>query len=319
MRLPTASELDFAAQTVYRYMPPTPQHCWPQLCARLGTEVWVKHENHTSVGAFKVRGAYVYFTALAAAGKVKGVIAATRGNHGQAVGVGAALLGLPAIVVVPHGNSPEKNAAMRAYGVQLVEHGDDFQAARRHAEAMAHELNLHMVPSFHPCLVSGAATAGLELLRAVGNLETVYVPIGLGSGICGMVAARQALGLRTRIVGVVSTGARAYAASFAAQEPISSPATTRLADGIACSTPDGDALDIILRQVDRIVEVTDDEIAEAIRILFSSTHNCAEGAGAAALAAAIQEGPEAAGSRIGVVLSGGNIDRQRFAEILLKS
>lgn len=309
-------EMEAAARIVYAAMPPTPQYCWPLLCEDLGAEVWVKHENHTPVGAFKLRGGLVYFASLASDSTIKGVISATRGNHGQSVGLAASLHGLTARVVVPHGNSVEKNAAMRALGVDLIEYGDDFQAAREHAGRLADELGLHLVPSFHPLLVSGVASYALELLRAVRDLSTVYVPIGLGSGICGMVAARDALGLKTEVVGVVSAQAPAYAASFAARRVCEAPVTTTLADGMACRTPQPEALEVIWQGVDRIVEVSDSEVAEAIRILFTSTHNAAEGAGAAALAAARQERSRLAGRRTAVVLSGGNIDRALLADVL---
>ena len=309
-------DIESAARIVYSAMPATPQYCWPLLCEELGAEVWVKHENHTPVGAFKLRGGLVYFADLASNSTVKGVISATRGNHGQSVGLAAWLHGLSARVVVPHGNSIEKNAAMRAMGVDLIEHGDDFQAAREHAGRLADELGLHLVPSFHPLLVSGVASYALELFRAVRDLSTVYVPIGLGSGICAMVAARDALGLKTEVVGVVSAQAPAYAVSFTAREIREAPVTTTLADGMACRTPQPEALEVIWRGVDRIVEVSDSEVAEAIRILFTCTHNAAEGAGAAALAAARQERSRLAGRRTAVVLSGGNIDRALLADVL---
>lgn len=318
--LPTLPEIENAAKIVYSAMPPTPQYCWPLLCERLGGEVWVKHENHTSVGAFKVRGGLVYFAGLAdgmkAPGGVRGVVSATRGNHGQSVGLAARRHGIPATIVVPRGNSREKNAAMRSLGVELIEQGDDFQAAREFAEVLARDRSLHMIPSFHRLLVSGVATYCLELLRAVADLHTVYVPIGLGSGICAMLAARNALGLRTEVVGVVSSQARAYALSFAERRPLDAPVDTRLADGMACRTPNVEALEAIWQGVDRIVEVSDLEVGQAMRTLFECTHNVAEGAGAAPLAAALQEKSRNAGRRIAVVVSGGNVDRDVFAKVL---
>jgi threonine dehydratase len=315
MKLPTLEELESAAQVVYRHMPPTPQYRWPLLCEHAGTEVWLKHENHTPVGAFKLRGGLVYFSQL---GKVNGVIAATRGNHGQSVALCARQYGMAATIVVPHGNSLEKNAAMRSLGAVLVEHGADFQAAREFAETLARDERLHMVPSFHRLLVTGVASASLELFRAVQGIDTVYVPIGLGSGICGAVAARNALGSSAEIVGVVSAHARAYAASFAARRPVDSEVTTRLADGMACRTPEPEALEVIWKHVDRIVEVTDDEIAQAIAILFQCTHNCAEGAGAAPFAAIRKERRRLGGRKVAAVLSGGNIDRPVFASVLAR-
>jgi threonine dehydratase len=310
-------EILAAADIVYSDMPPTPQFRWPLLCERLGTEVWVKHENHTPIGAFKIRGGLVYFAHLANSESLKnGVISATRGNHGQSIGFAARRHGIPATVVVPHGNSVEKNAAMRALGVELIEHGDEFQSAREHAEKTSQERGLHMVPSFHPLLVAGVATYSHELLRAVRGIDVVYVPIGLGSGICGMVAARDALGLHTEIVGVVSAHASAYAESFAKKRAVESPVSTNLADGMACRVPEPDALEVIWRGVDRIVSVTDQEVASAMRTLFECTHNTSEGAGASATAAAIQERSKTAGRKLAVVLSGGNVDRDVFAHVL---
>ena len=313
----TLDDITAASRIVYSDMQATPQYRWPLLCERLGTEVWVKHENHTPVGAFKIRGGLVYFAHLAQSGQIpKGVIAATRGNHGQSVGYAAQRYGIPATIVVPHGNSVEKNAAMRALGVELIEHGDDFQAAREFTHALAHEKSLHLVPSFNPLLIAGVATYSLELLRAVKDIDVVYVPIGLGSGICGMLAARDALGLKTRVVGVVSAHASAYAQSFSAKRPVESPVTTRLSDGMACRVPEPAALEIILEGVERIVQVTDDEVSAAMRMMFECTHNVCEGAGAAALAAATQEKSRIAGSKVAIVASGGNVDQDVFADVL---
>jgi threonine dehydratase len=311
------ARLEQAAAVVYAAMPATPQYRWPLLEQALGTQVWVKHENHTPAGAFKVRGGLVYFHALAKAGeRPHGVISATRGNHGQSVGFAAARYGVPATIVVPHGNSIEKNDAMRALGVELIEHGHDFQAAREHARRLADERGLLMVPSFHPLLVDGVASYSLELLRAAPDLDVVYVPIGLGSGICGMIAARDALGLDTQIVGVVSAHAPAYALSLEAGRPVEHAVDTRIADGMACRVPEPGALDILRRGCARVVRVTDDEVEAAMRLMFTATHNVAEGAGAAPLAAAMQERSRNARRRLGLVLSGGNVDRDVFARVL---
>ncbi|MBI2970340.1 MAG: threonine dehydratase [Gammaproteobacteria bacterium] len=315
--LPALTQIEAASEIIRPVVPPTPQYCWPLLCERLGAETWVKHENHTPVGAFKIRGGLVYFDHLCrSTPKPRGVISATRGNHGQSVGFAARRYGLPATVVVPHGNSREKNAAMRALGVELIEHGEDFQSAREHAELLAGERTLHMVPSFHPLLVTGVATYSLELLRAVTAIDVVYVPIGMGSGICGMVAVRDALGLKTEVVGVVSAQAPAYAQSFAAGRPIDHATSTQLADGMAVRTPDAEAVEIMRRGVARIIQVTDEEVAVAMRMIFECTHNVAEGAGAAAVAAAVKERSRVAGCRIAVVLSGGNVDREVFASVI---
>ncbi len=310
------SNLEAAASVVYAAMPPTPERRWPLLDARCGTAVWVKHENHTPVGAFKVRGGLVYFDELRRLEpKVKGVVAATRGNHGQSIGFAAARLGIAAAVVVPHGNSGTKNAAMRALGVELIEQGHDFQASLEASAGIAVERGWHQVPSFHPWLVLGVASYSLELLRAAA-LDVLYVPIGLGSGICGAIAVRNALNLKTRIVGVVSASAPAYARSLALGRPISHDASTRIADGMACRTPDPNALDMIRTGIERIVEVTDDEVEEAMRALFSDTHNAVEGAGAASLAALMQERDAVRGLTAGIVLTGANVDPEPYARIL---
>jgi len=315
--LPSLADIESAASLVYDVIAPTPQYCWPLLCERLGSEIWVKHENHTPVGAFKIRGGLVHFADLAAATvKPAGVISATRGNHGQSVGFAAARHGISATVVVPHGNSVEKNAAMRALGVDLIVHGTDFQESLEHAQRLATERDLLMVPSFHPRLVAGVASYSLELFRAVDGIDIAYVPIGLGSGICSMLAVRDALGLATEIVGVVSAHAPAYAESYEARRPLERPVTTVLADGMACRTPVPEALEAIWRGVDRIVRVSDDEVAAAMRTLFECTHQVAEGAGAAATAAAFQERDRLRGLRVAVVLTGGNVDREVFAGVL---
>jgi threonine dehydratase len=315
--LPSRAQLERAATIVYEAMAPTPQYAWPLLRERLGTQVWVKHENHTPTGAFKVRGGLVYFHGLARSRRPpRGVIGATRGNHGQSIAYAAARAGLSATIVVPHGNSREKNAAMRALGAELIEHGDDFQASREHAEALARERGLSMVPSFDMALVQGVASYSLELLQAVPDLDVVYVPIGLGSGICGMIAAREALGLKTEIVGVVSTLAPAYALSFEEHRLIEYPVTTRIADGVACRTPEIGALELIWRHVARVVQINDRELETAMRLMYTSTHNVAEGAGAIGLAAALKERDRLAGRKVATILSGCNLDRDAFARVL---
>lgn len=311
------SDLESAAQVVYSAMHPTPQQRWPLLDRRCGCSVWVKHENHTPVGAFKVRGGLVYFDHLRRTERnLKGVVAATRGNHGQSIGFAASRMGIPAAVVVPHGNSKTKNAAMCALGAELIVRGHDFQASLEASAEIAVERGWHQVPSFHPLLVLGVASYSLELFRAASNVDVLYVPIGLGSGICGAIAVRDALGLKTTIVGVVSAAAPAYARSFALGRPVSHDVTTRIADGMACRTPDGSALDTIRAGVDRIVEVTDDEVEEAMRALFSDTHNVVEGAGAASLAALLQERDRLRGLTTAIILTGANIDPQPFARVL---
>ncbi len=313
----TRDTIERAAAVVYKTFAPTPQFAWPLLGTVLGAEVWVKHENYTPTGAFKVRGGLVYFHELVAGGAPPaGVISATRGNHGQSVGYAARKNNIAATIVVPHGNSREKNAAMRALGVELIEHGVDFQESREYAARLAAGRKLHMIASFHPHLVRGVATYALELFNAAPDLATVYVPIGQGSGICGVIAARDALGLKTEIVGVVSAHAPAYKLSFEARKHIEHAVTTELADGMACRVPDDAALDIIGRGVARVLAVTDEEVAAAMRLYFSATHSVAEGAGAAPLAAACQERERNRGRRIALILSGGNVDRDMFARVL---
>lgn len=298
-------------------VPPTPQFSWPLLNERTGCELWVKHENHTALGSFKIRGLHAYIARLVQrAPEIRGVIAATRGNHGQAVALAAQRHGLTATVLVPHGNSVEKNRAMRALGAELIEHGDDFQAALEHSRALAVTRQLHPVPSFHGDLVLGNAVSALAFLQSAPALDRVYVPVGLGSGICAMLAARDALGLATKIVGVVSENAPGIALSFEARRLVTHPATTRIADGLACSTPNADALAHILRGVGRIVRVSDAEVEAGMRTYFSDTHNVAEGAAGAGLAAVLQEHPSLVGQRIGVVFTGGNVDAAVFARVL---
>jgi threonine dehydratase len=317
MVLPDLKTLEAAAQLVHRVIPPTPQICWPLVCQRAEAEVWVKHENHTVAGAFKVRGGLVYMEALKQRQPwVAGVIAATRGNHGQSVAFAAKRAGLRSVIVVPHGNSREKNAAMRALGAELIECGSDFQEAYEHAARLAQAERLHFVPSFDAALVAGVASYALELFSAVANFDAVYVPIGMGSGICGVIAVREALGLRTEVVGVVASGAPAYALSYAAGRPIATESALTIADGIACRVPDPEALEIIGKGASRVATVTDDEIGAAMRHLFSDTHNAAEGAGAAALAAFLKERDRMRGRRVALILSGGNVDREVFAETL---
>jgi threonine dehydratase len=309
--------LEAAAALVHRMVPPTPQYCWPLLSRRIGAELWVKHENHTPIGAFKIRGGLVYLDELKRAQpNICGVVTATTGNHGQSIALAAARLGLDATIVVPHGNSVEKNRAMQAFGARLVEAGHDFQAAYERATELVGQEGWHFVRSYHPLLVRGVASYGLELFRAVPDLDTVYVPIGLGSGICGVIAAREALGLTAEIVGVVAENAPTYALSFAAGAPVSTNSADTMAGGLAVRVPDPEALDIICRSAARIVTVSEAEMRRAMRILFSDTHNIAEGAGAAPLAAALQERVRLRGKRVAVIESGGNIDRPLFARVL---
>ncbi|WP_313296941.1 threonine dehydratase [Pseudomonas sp.] len=306
-----------AAAFVHQHVPPTPQRIWPLLAQKAGCEVWVKHENHNPTGAFKVRGGLVYVRSLLAAGKPpRGLVTATRGNHGQSMALAASQAGVPLVIVVPEGNSREKNAAMRALGAELVEHGVDFDVAREEAARLAQQLGYDMVPSFHPELVRGVATYALELFDAVAALDCVYVPIGMGSGICGLIQARNLLGLETEIVGVVSSAADAYAQSFEQGCIVTTASADTFADGMACRVPHPEAFAVVHEHAARIVRVSDSEIAQAMRLYHETTHNTAEGAGAAALAALLQERERQAGKRVAVILSGANVDRERYAQVL---
>src|SRR6266404_5367173 len=306
-------QLERALDIVGAAMPPTPAHLWPLLSERLGATVIVKHENHAPTGAFKVRGGLVYVDRLKhERPHIAGLISATRGNHGQSLTFAASRYRVPVTIYVPHGNSTEKNRAMRGFGAKLVEHGEDFQSAREEAERRAKLDGLEFVPSFHRDLVLGVATYALELLRKAPDLDVLYVPIGQGSGICGCILARDLLGLKTEIVGVQSTEAPSYALSFAAGAVVTTKTSNTRADGVATRIPDADAVAIICKGASRVVQVTDDEIASAMRAYWTDTHNLAEGAGAAALAAALQEKKILQGKRVGLVLSGGNIDFDRF-------
>ena len=315
--LPSRADIEAAAQLVYREFPPTPQYRWPLLERRLGAECWLKHENHTPVGAFKIRGGLAYFAQLAQRKELpREVVSATRGNHGQSIAWAARAHGVACTIVVPLGNSVEKNAAMRALGATLIEHGEDFQSAREHALQLADARGAHMVPSYHAALVCGVATYWMELLRAAPHLDVVYVPIGLGSGACAAIAAKLALDHPARVVGVVSRHATTYADSLAAGRVVPAPVSTMLADGVAVRVADEQALAVLARHLDHVVQVDDAEVAAAVRALFADTHNVAEGAGAAALAAALQEKAQLHGTTVGLALTGGNVDASVFANVL---
>jgi threonine dehydratase len=313
----TLAELESVIPLVRASVSPTPQYAWPLLKAQTGVEIVIKHENHTPIGAFKVRGGVVYFDRLKRERpQVQGIVTATRGNHGQSLAFAGARAGIAVTIVVPHGNSIEKNALMRGFGATLIEHGSDFDDAKEAAIRIAAERGLDYAPSFHRDFVLGVATYAHELFSAVDNLDTVYVPIGLGSGICGMIGARDAFGLKTKIVGVVAAAADTYRRSFTAGRMVPTNSALTFADGMAVRVPDATALEMIRKGVERIVSVTDDEIADAIRSIYSATHNCAEGAGAAAMAALAKERGQLQGRRAGIVLTGQNIDRAWMQMVL---
>jgi len=317
MKLPTPAQIHEAQSIVYSHMPATPQYTWPLINQRLGAEAWIKHENYTPVGAFKVRGALVYVRWLKQTQpNVVGVVAATRGNHGLGVAMAARLVGVRAVIIVPHGNSKEKNQAMIAQGAELIEHGHDFQASLEHARTLAADRGLVMIDSFHERLVMGTATYALEFFQGAPALDRIYVPIGLGSSVCGVAAARNALALKTEIIGVVSAASPSYALSFVRRKIVPAPAQTQIADGLACRVPSAEAMEIIWENVSRIIEVSDAEIAEAMRIYFQDTHTVAEGAGAAPLAAALKEQHQIRNKTIGLVLTGANVDMDLYEKVL---
>jgi threonine dehydratase len=312
----TSQEIQAAQNCVYASLRPTPQFEWPLLSEALGAKVWVKHENHQPVGAFKVRGGLTYFDALMKREpKLPGVIAATRGNHGQSIAFAAGKVGVKATIVVPHGNSIEKNAAMRALGADLIEHGLEFQDAKEHATELAKQRGLHFVPSYHRDLLLGVMTYWIEFFQAV-QPDVTYVPIGMGSGFCAAAAARAYTGVKTKLIGVVSAHATAYMDSFKARKLLEAPVSTVIADGMACRVPDQAALDVIVREAHDVIAVTDDEVKAAMRLLFTATHNVAEGAGAASLAAAMQQKDQWRGKIVGTTLCGGNVDADVFAKVL---
>ena len=313
----TVAQLDAAAELVGRFVPPTPQFAWPMLAEAVGAQVWVKHENHTPTGAFKVRGGLVYVERhVRENAQPKGLISATRGNHGQSLAFAGQAFGLGVTIVVPHGNSPDKNAAMRGFGATLIEHGHDFQAAREHASELAGQRGLQMVPSFHPDLVLGVATSSRELFVGAGELDAVYVPVGMGSGICALIAVRDLLGLRTEIIGVVAENAPATALSFAAGHVVNTDAADTFIDGIACRSPDAAAIRAIVGGAARIVQISEELGAEAVRLMYQTTHNLAEPSGAVALAGLMSEQDRQRGRRVGVILSGGNLDVAMLTDIL---
>ena len=313
----TLPELREAARSVHAIMHPTPQYASPRLAEATGCRVWVKHENHTPTGAFKVRGAIIYMDALRrSAHPIEGVITATRGNHGQSVAFSATRNGIPATIFVPRGNAADQNAAMRAFGAKVVEFGRDFDEAREECARLAAEQNLHFIPPFHRDLVKGVSTYALELFEAVSSVDTVYVPIGMGSGIAGLICARNLLGLQTQIVGVVARNASAMALSFEAGHPVPTASARTFADGVATRQPNEEAVAIIRKGAARIVQVSEDEIAAAIRTYFQTTHQVVEGAGATPLAALLQERERMRDKTVALVMTGSNIDAAVYAHIL---
>lgn len=313
----TQSDLATAATLVHSQMLPTPCYSWPLLNETIGTEVWVKHENHTPTGAFKARGGITYIDWLLRTDPhTPGICTATRGNHGQSQARAATRAGKRALVYVPHGNSVEKNAAMKAFGAELIEFGSDFETAKSEATRVAAVEGLTIVPPFHPELVRGVATYAYEMFSERPDLDTVYVPIGCGSGVCGTILARDALGLKTKVVAVVSGNAQTAKLSAEAGVLTPTDSAATFADGMAVREPVQDAYDIYSKGCERFVSVSDDEIATAIRAYYHCTHNLAEGAGAAPLAALMQEREAMRGKSVGVILCGGNIDTNWFLQVM---
>jgi threonine dehydratase len=312
----SAEDLEWAAGIVGRWVPPTPQYVWPLLADQFGAEIWVKHENHTPTGAFKVRGGLVYAERMRTGRpEVKGIVSATRGNHGQSLAFAGRAAGIDVTIVVPEGNSPDKNAAMRGLGAELIVHGRDFQSAREHADMLGAQRGLEAVPVYHPDLVLGVATYARELLAAAGELDAIYVPVGQGSGISGIIGVRDLLGLRTEVVGVVAEQAPATARSVAAGQVVTTDTANTFVDGVACRVPDAQAISVICAGAARVLTVSEDEAAEAMRVLFSATHNVAEPAGALALAGLLAERSQAAGKRIAVIQTGGNADADLLTQV----
>lgn len=312
----TDTEMEGALQIVRRRVPPTPTHAWPQLTMRTGVELYVKHENHTPTGSFKARGGLVYIDSLCRQTRPDGLVTATRGNHGQSIALAARAAGVTPIVVVPERNSEEKNAAMKAFGAELLIRGRDFDEARAIAAQEARERGFLLVPSFHREIVRGVATYGWELFSQLPDLDAVIVPVGVGTGICGLIAMRDLFGLRTEIIGVVAEQAPAFAMRYRGYELPGPAVAASFADGLACREPPDEAVAIVRRGAADVVQVSEDEIADAIRTFYETTHNLAEGAGAASLAALFRLGERYRGKPVAIILSGGNIDRAVMAAIL---
>lgn len=319
MPLFSLNDLEAAHETVRQFVPETPVYAWPLLKERTGVDVFVKHENHTPTGSFKARGGFTYVDALMKSGrKPTGLVTATRGNHGQSVALGASRNGVPSYIVVPEGNSQEKNAAMRAFGATVIVAGKDFDESRQVAQQLHDEHGYHMVPPFHVNLVKGVSTYALELYRAVADLDVIYVPIGMGSGICSLITVRDLLGLKTRIIGVTAENAAAFSLSFKAGKAVQTATANTFADGMACRDPQAQPLEIILKGADDVVTVSEAQIAEAMAAYYKDTHNLAEGAGAAPLAALLANRENLQGKRVATILTGGNIDLSTFLSVMNK-
>jgi len=306
-------ELEQAATDIYQVTPATPQYNWPLLAKTTGCDVWVKHENHTPTAAFKVRGGIHLLNQLMKANnKPKGIISATRGNNGQSLSYASKRAGLPLTIVVPECNNIDQNNAIQGFGADLVVHGKDFEAARKHSLILQQELGYQAIAPFEKSLIVGVASYAIELFSAIKDLDTVYVPIGMGSGICGLIKTRDLLNLKTKIVGVVAEGAPTFALSFAAGKVVNTDYANTIADGVATSAPIEEAFEIIKKGASRVITVNDLEIAKAMYQYYQTTHNLSEGAGAVPLAGLMKEKQQMKGKKVGLILSGGNIDFESF-------
>ena len=316
----TREALDAAVALVGQVVPPTPQYRWPRLCEALGTEMWLKHEDQTPTGAFKVRGGVVYVDDVRrrreAGEAVAGIASATRGNHGQSLALSGTRLGVPVLVGVPECNSADQNRAIEAHGAELLVAGADFEETRAQVAREAERRGYELVPAFHPLLVAGVATYWLEFFTVRPDLDVVYVAIGMGSGICAAIGVRDLLGLDTEVVGVVTEGAPTWALSLEAGEVVPTDAARTWCDGVATRNPPPEAFDVVRRGAARVLRVSDEQAADACRLLFDTTHHVAEGAAGVVLAGAWQERDRLRGREVGAVLCGANVDRDVFREVL---
>ena len=313
----TRADLDEATRIVREHVPVTPAYRWPLLEELTGTPTWVKHENATPTGAFKVRGGLVFVDRLHRSGRtVPGLIAATRGNHGQSVAYAGRAHDLPVTIVVPEGNSPDKNASMVGFGAELVVRGRDFQEAFEHAMALADSRGLVPVPAFHRDLVAGVATGALELQTQAGHLDSVYLPVGQGSGICAHMAVRDLLGVDTEVVGVVADRAPAHALSFASGRPVTTQHADTFVDGVATRTPVPEAVAAMVAGAARFIRVSEEQAEQAMRLLWRTTHQMPEPSGALALAGLLADPARAAGATAAVVMTGGNCDTELVRRVV---
>ena len=323
---PTLADVYDARTRVYRALKPTPLLRHPLLAQESGLDIRVKHENHNPTGAFKVRGGLNLIGSLSVRGEAapggtnaqrRGVITATTGNHGQSIALACALGGVPCTIVVPLGNNPEKNAAMRAYGAELIEFGKDFDEAREKVEQLQHERQLRYVHSANePMLIAGVGTYALEIFEELPDVDVVIVPIGGGSGACGCAIVRSAIGSGAKIIGVQAARADAFARSWRGPSRVVGDSAATFAEGMATRVTFDLTFGILQKELDDIVTLTEEELADGIRLAVRTTHNLAEGAGAASLAAAVKLRSSLAGKKIVCVMSGGNIDRATLTRIL---